>query len=344
MSLKIEENKKRDNKKYKEWSQNFGSFLSLDSSYKNEDQILHKIFISRSNKTTMGCPNCGNAYHNFKRIKGKRAFGCKCGKEIVFPLVGTHLENCKIPLNIIIELIYDMLNNKNGLPARNRSRYYGFTDETSHKLLMKLSDWMGHCMNQLVFTPGSVIELDEVYPKFITGMGPYIPLKKGEGSQRTHGVLVMCERGGISKAIAYDKTNKYIIEKLIKELIDSNNRHSMYTDESTKYNFLHKDGYHHLKVTHGIGNYVTGEVHTNTAEGFNSYIKNNIHYVHKGVHPEYLQLYLNRFSFINTIRGKSFSECIEMLINSLPPLNEKVKRNVMNRKRKNTNINYLIAA
>ena len=71
----------------------------------------------------------------------------------------------------------------------------------------------------------------------------------------------------------------------------------IYTDELRSYNPLSKAGYHHDRVKHSEHVYVSGDVHTNTIEGFWSLVKNGIRGVNHSVGANHLQTYLNAYTF-----------------------------------------------
>ena len=56
-------------------------------------------------------------------------------------------------------------------------------------------------------------------------------------------------------------------------------------------------GYEHRRINHSAGVYVMGDVHTNTIEGFWSLVKRGIGGVYHNVGKQYLQTYLNEYSF-----------------------------------------------
>ena len=68
------------------------------------------------------------------------------------------------------------------------------------------------------------------------------------------------------------------------------------TDEFLAYRNLGKE-YEHHTVNHGIGEYVRGNAHTNTAEGFFSILKRGINGVYHHVSEQHLDLYLAEFGF-----------------------------------------------
>src|SRR6266566_789900 len=53
----------------------------------------------------------------------------------------------------------------------------------------------------------------------------------------------------------------------------------------------------HRRIKHSSGLYVKGDIHTTTVEGLWSLIKNGIRGVYHSVSPDYLQTYLDEFTF-----------------------------------------------
>jgi transposase len=72
---------------------------------------------------------------------------------------------------------------------------------------------------------------------------------------------------------------------------------SLYSDELAVYRYAPKFGYRHRKVNHGKKEYVRGDIHTNTIEGFWSQLKRSIVGTHHSVSRKHLQKYVNEFSF-----------------------------------------------
>ena len=56
-------------------------------------------------------------------------------------------------------------------------------------------------------------------------------------------------------------------------------------------------GFRHGTVKHGSGEYVRGDAHTNSVEGFWMLIKTGIRGVYHSVSTKYLQSYLDKYSF-----------------------------------------------
>jgi transposase-like protein len=74
----------------------------------------------------------------------------------------------------------------------------------------------------------------------------------------------------------------------------------IFTDDASVYAQIGKiEGthYHHKRISHSQQVYVTGEVHTNTIDGFWSLVKRGIGGVYHSVSAKYLQSYLDEYSF-----------------------------------------------
>ena len=105
----------------------------------------------------------------------------------------------------------------------------------------------------------------------------------------------MIQRNGDVSITMLENVQQVTIEPIIKETIAEGTQ--IYTDEYPVYNRLRYIGYKHDKVFHSHNIYVMGNVHTNTIEGFWSLVKNGIRGVYHSVSPDYLQTYLDEYSF-----------------------------------------------
>jgi len=73
------------------------------------------------------------------------------------------------------------------------------------------------------------------------------------------------------------------------------------TDKTNRLNKV-AVGFNRHAVDHGRGEYVRGDVHANSIEGFWSHIKRSIIGTHKVVSRKYLQEYLDGFVFLRDNR------------------------------------------
>lgn len=106
---------------------------------------------------------------------------------------------------------------------------------------------------------------------------------------------------------------------------------TVFTDEFSGYDRLKKHGYMHHRIQHSAKVYVSGNIHTNSIEGFWSLVKNSIRGIYHAVGQRYLQTYLNEYSFrynrrfdVNP-RFTSFLEHIEKKEVSVKPSSESLQ-------------------
>jgi len=79
---------------------------------------------------------------------------------------------------------------------------------------------------------------------------------------------------------------------------------TVFTDDFVSYDGLKAAGYRHRRINHSAGIYVLGTTHTQTIEGYWSLVKNGIRGVYHNVGKEYLQSYLDEYSFRYSRRKK----------------------------------------
>ena len=78
---------------------------------------------------------------------------------------------------------------------------------------------------------------------------------------------------------------------------------TVYTDEASQYQGLAKDFAAHDYVRHGVGEYVLGDVHTNTIEGYFSIFKRGMKGVYQHCAKKHLHRYAAEFEFRYTNRS-----------------------------------------
>jgi transposase-like protein len=102
----------------------------------------------------------------------------------------------------------------------------------------------------------------------------------------------MVERGGRIRVEANPASP--LIGNVVEHVLPSA---LVYTDEAAHYSRLAKRGYAHSRVHHTAKVYVSGDVHTNTIEGFWSLLKRGIDGTYHAVSNKHLQSYLDEFTF-----------------------------------------------
>jgi transposase-like protein len=200
--------------------------------------------------------------------------------------VGTIFEDSHIPLHKWLLAIYLLCSSKKGMSAHQLHRSLGVT----YKSAWFMAHRIRYAMTQspLVDKLNGIVEADETY------IGGKHHGKRGRGSENKMPVFALVERNGRVRSFKTEKVTAKNLREKIRENVD---KHSIViTDEFLAYKNLDKE-FAHYTVNHGVGEYVNGDMHTNTAEGFFSILKRGINGVYHHVSPQHLDRYLAEFGF-----------------------------------------------
>ena len=119
--------------------------------------------------------------------------------------------------------------------------------------------------------------------------------KRGRGASGKTIVAGIVERqGDVSASVVPNVQSKTLLPMIVEK---TSTDVTIYTDEMPSYNRLARMGYDHQVIPHNLKVYVMGDVHTNTIDGFWALVKGGIKGVYHHVSPDYLQTYVNEYSF-----------------------------------------------
>jgi transposase-like protein len=234
----------------------------------------------------------------FYPVTGRRSFACSwCGAQIS-PTAGTIFHKSETSLKSWFFAMFLMSSSKNGVAAKELERQIGVTYKTAHR--------MGHKIRELMQGDGGmmsgIMEADET---FIGGLSKN--MHKGQRKVRGTGgvgktpVIGVLERGGnVQAKVASDVRSETLIPNIQKNVKKGS---TVCTDEWCSYNPLRRKGYKHLTVCHGAREYVRGNVHTNSLDGFWSQLKRSINGTFHHVSRQHLPNYVNEFVYRYNLRG-----------------------------------------
>jgi transposase len=173
----------------------------------------------------------------------------------------------------------------------------GVTYKTAWRMFHQIRSLLGEKDSKPM---GPVVEIDEAYMGGKRKNGKGRPMR---GDRKKTPVVGIVERGGRVVAKVIPAVTGADITGIVKKHVAPGS--TVYSDEYQSYALIGRLtddkgkslGYKHDTVKHGMDEFVRGEVHTNSVEGFWSLIKNGIRGVYHQCSPGYLQSYLDEYTF-----------------------------------------------
>ncbi len=243
------------------------------------------------------CPRCGGM-DRITTVKGARMGLRRCGpcKRQFTVTVGTVFESSHVKLNLWLQAVYLMCSSKKGISSHQLMRVLDVQYKTAWFMTHRIREAMASGKLPPMGGEGQVVEVDETF------IGQKADMPKQRGYAHKHAVLTLVERGGTSRSFHVDGTKASDLLPIIKANVDPKT-HIM-TDEAGQYASLKKHFAGHDFVQHGKGEYVRGEVHSNTVEGFYSVFKRGMKGIYQHCSEKHLHRYVAEFDFRYSNRVK----------------------------------------
>ncbi len=259
------------------------------------------------------CPHCGVVDQSTK-IGGTTArpglYMCNACRKQFTVTVGTLYERSKIPLNKWLAATHLMMASKKGISALQIGRMLGLSKKTAWFLCHRIRESLRETEPSLLGGEGMTVEADETY---VGGKEKNKHRSKRNanhiGGVGKEMVFSLVERGGRVRSQHMENISAKNLRPVLEEqLADASKTHLM-TDGEGQYRIVGPMFASHQVVNHGIGEYVRGDAHTNTIEGYFSILKRGIVGTYHHVSGEHLKRYLAEFDFrYNNREGLGISD------------------------------------
>jgi transposase-like protein len=243
------------------------------------------------------CPKC-NKVTRHHRVKARPCYACQfCGHQ-EHPMKGTIFEGSSTSLQLWFDAIYLMASTRCGISAKQLEREIGVTYPTAWRMFNRIRSLLGQDGDGLL---SGTIEMDEAY---FGGKDKWKHESKrphaGRGPVTKTTVFGMAQRGAsgskgkVAVKVADGSRASDLLPHAKAKVLPAS---TVYTDGFKSYNALEGMGFSHERVNHEQRVYVSGDVHTNTIEGFWATVKRGIGGTYHSVSTKHLQSYLDEYAF-----------------------------------------------
>jgi transposase-like protein len=259
------------------------------------------------------CPHCGNSDEDqITKLAGKShrpgLHVCNECREHFTVTVGSVMERSHIPLRKWVLGFHLMAASKKGVSAHQLMRMLGLGSyRTAWFMAHRIREAMKDARPEPMGGPGKVIEADETYygkletPRPRNKYSPP-PTRGGKsGGAQKRAVLGLVERGGKARTFHIHRATANEVREIMVKTVSR--KSELHTDESPIYTTLGKEFDAHKTVNHSRGEYVKGNVHTNTVENVWSVFKRGMKGIYQHCGEAHLHRYLAEFEFRHNNRA-----------------------------------------
>jgi transposase len=295
------------------------SLMEFMEQYPNDEACLEFLWRTRyaPDGTHTECPKCEQVreFRRYEHSQQRQAWTCvSCGKHLA-PTAGTIFHKSSTSLHLWFYAMYLMASTRCGISAKQLERELGVTYKTAYRMGQLIRK---HLMAQdsEPFQGNTPIEIDETYVGGRNRRGTHRG-RPTVGDSHKQPVLGMVQRKGKVAAMTVENAKAATLLPNIQERILPAS--TVYTDEWVGYRHLKMSGYDHSRIRHAQRVYVSGDVHTNTIEGFWSLTKRGIAGVFHSVSKKHLQGYLNEYAWRYNHRNEPRAHFQQLLLRAALP-------------------------
>jgi transposase-like protein len=242
------------------------------------------------------CHHCGATSEHVGQLRGKSTrlglYKCYACRKPFTVRMGTIFESSHLPLHLWLQIIHLMCASKKGISTRQIQRMLRCSMKTAwflgHRIREAMNDKPGVWYSPLGGA-SKTVEADETY------IGPKAKNRAYLEPKPHQAVMALVERGGAVRSFHIPNVTAKTLHPIIAKHAHSASHFR--TDEWAAYMTIGWNFASHETVVHSAKEYVRGDAHTNTVEGYFSILKRGIYGVYQHVSEAHLKRYLCEFDF-----------------------------------------------
>jgi len=246
----------------------------------------------------VSCPHCGSIKVTRIQAKSEKirdgVIQCNDCRGQFTVTVGTIMHRSHITLRQWVQAFYSMCSHKKGISALQLQRNLGLHSyRSAWHLAHRIRTAMGEKTSAGKLK--GIIECDETYVGGKPRKSDGKKHKRGRGTEKTP-VMVLVERNGEAISKPIERVDAKNLQSAIRETVDKSS--TIMTDECRGYYGIGQ-GFEggHKSINHTMGEYVNGDISTNTAESYFALLKRGVHGTFHHISKQHLAKYCDEFSF-----------------------------------------------
>jgi len=299
--------------------------MEFTRDFPDDETCLRWLWTTRyaPDGTTAFCPRCeaDRAFHRYETKQQRQSWTCTTCSLHIHPTAGTIFHKSSTALHLWFYAMYLMTSTRCGISAKQLERELGVTYKTAWRMFTLIRNELMGQDNDPPLT--GAVEMDEMYvggkprakDRAAFAKSPNVRSAALKWSDQTKTqVFGAVERQGRVTAHVIPSRRKPTLMAHVARRVDSSA--VVYTDTAHAYDSLPQE---HHTINHHERVYVSGDVHTQTIDGFWSLVKRGISGSHHAVSPKWLQGYLNEYVWRYNHRDDRRAMFLSLLLRSAEP-------------------------